>query len=101
MKSNCLIFALTRFFTRGGYFVVRKSSYGWWPHFSWSEDLVTFEKFVPHGPCKQRVIPPLWFTGRPFAYRPTVPGRLYRVDDPISASLSKKLSEFAYAERDS
>jgi len=105
MKSNCLIFAATRFFSRGGYLIVRKSSYGWWPHFSWSEDLVTFEKFVPLGPCEKRIIPPLLFRGQPFSYRPTVPGRLYRLKpgegDPTITQISRKVSEFAYAERDS
>lgn len=39
MRSNCLIFALVKWRKYGGYLVIRKSRYGWWPHFIWCRDL--------------------------------------------------------------
>lgn len=61
-KSNCLIFALKRFWRSGGYLIFRRSSYGWWPHVLWSRDLKAFEEFTtdekfPH------TCPPLFFKG--------------------------------------
>lgn len=62
MKSNCIIFALQRWFSLGGYIVLRKSNYGWWPHMIWTKDLATFEEFTP--PVHQaRAFPPLVFNG--------------------------------------
>lgn len=47
--SNCLIFALGKFFKEGRYLVIRKSRYGWWPHFIWCKDLkdAEIEHYVP------------------------------------------------------
>lgn len=47
--SNCLIFAVWRWATRGGYLVLRRSHHGWWPHVIWCEDLrdATIEHYVP------------------------------------------------------
>lgn len=47
--SNCLIFALWRWITRGGYLVIRRSHYGWWPHIIWCEHLhdAEIEHYVP------------------------------------------------------
>ncbi len=45
--GNCLWYAFSRWMTKGGYLIVRKSRYGWWPHFLWSPDLKTFEQFRP------------------------------------------------------
>lgn len=61
-RSNCLIFALTRVFTFGGYLHLRKSNYGWWPHVFWSADLFNFEEFTPLSHQTQRW-PPLFFYG--------------------------------------
>jgi hypothetical protein len=62
VKSNCILFALRRWFSRGGYIVLRKSNYGWWPHMIWTKDFVTFEEFTP--PVHYaRVFPPLVFEG--------------------------------------
>lgn len=61
--SNCLIWALWRWFRDGGYLIVRKSRYGWWPHFLWSRDLLMIEQFVPRIPNHHRRIPPLLFDG--------------------------------------
>jgi hypothetical protein len=62
-RSNCLIFALTKWVKHGGYLVVRKSRWGPFPHFLWSPDLQRFESYVPIDPRK-RLIPPLLFRGR-------------------------------------
>jgi hypothetical protein len=62
MRSNCLVFALCRWFHRGGYLIIRKSRYGWFPHFLWSPDLNTFHSFKPINP-RERIIPPLIFRG--------------------------------------
>lgn len=45
--SNCFFFAVGKYLKHGGYIVIRHSDYGWWPHFLWSSDLVTFEQFHP------------------------------------------------------
>jgi hypothetical protein len=64
MISNCLFFALHRWWCRGGYVVIRKSRYGrWWWHFLWSKDLKWFESFVPVTPNHKRRFPPLLFRG--------------------------------------
>jgi hypothetical protein len=62
MKSNCIIFALRRCFRLGGYIVLRKSNYGWWPHMIWTKDLATFEEFTPPE-HHQAAFPPLLFNG--------------------------------------
>lgn len=49
MVGNCLPFALYRWFTRGGYLVIRRSHFGYWPHFIWCSDLrdAQIEHWVP------------------------------------------------------
>lgn len=61
--GNCLCYALSKWFHEGGYIVVRKSKFGWWPHFLWSKDLRTFEQFGPPSP-RSRILPPPIFRGR-------------------------------------
>jgi hypothetical protein len=62
MKSNCIIYALKQWFSLGGYIVLRKSNYGWWPHMIWTKDFATFEEFTP--PVHSvRAFPPLIFNG--------------------------------------
>lgn len=65
MRSNCLIFAIQRL-CDDGYLIVRKSRYGWWPHFIYAKSIdgVEVENFVPFKhidwkslPWWQRVIP--------------------------------------------
>lgn len=63
MRSNCLLFALSRWRERGGYIVITRSLFGWWPHFEWSADLKTFEQFAPFGRKRKRLFPPLYFRG--------------------------------------
>jgi hypothetical protein len=61
--SNSLLFAVRQLLQHGGYIVMRKSHHGWWPHFLWSADLVTFEEFQPIVPAHTRRLPPLLFRG--------------------------------------
>jgi hypothetical protein len=68
-KSNCLIFALMRLWQSGGYLILRRSSYGWWPHVLWSRDLLEFEEFTTDDKFS-RVCPPLLFTGFIHAWAP-------------------------------
>lgn len=60
--SNCLAFVLAQLLRKGGYLVIRRSHYGPFPHFLWSQDLITFQEFVPVDP-RRRIIPPLAFVG--------------------------------------
>jgi hypothetical protein len=46
-RSNCLFYVLKRCWQDGGYFIIRKSNHGWWPHFIWSGDLTSFAEFIP------------------------------------------------------
>jgi len=66
MRANCLIFAVARYWAQGGYLVLRRSRFGWWPHVLWSADLVTFEEFVPTRVemLRRRKLPPVVFQGR-------------------------------------
>jgi hypothetical protein len=67
--SNCLVFALRRFWQRGGYVVMVWSDYGWWPHFVWSPDLQQFEEWSPARKAR-KWFPPLVFRGAVKAWRP-------------------------------
>lgn len=69
-RSNCVIFALRQWQTRGGWIVVRPSRYGWWWHMEWSPDLVIFHSFDPIRPKRRRLLPPLWFEGKVRVYQP-------------------------------
>jgi hypothetical protein len=46
-NCSCIIFALWRWFSQGGYIALRKANYGWLPHMMWTKDFVTFEEFTP------------------------------------------------------
>lgn len=64
--SNCLIFALWRLATRGGYLLMRRSRWGWWPHFLWAETLdpPRIEHYAPLGGGRPRWLPPPLFSGQ-------------------------------------
>jgi hypothetical protein len=62
-KSNCLIFAFQHWFKFGGYVCIRKSNYGWWPHFLWTQDLKVFEEFHPVRKKQKGWLPPFIFCG--------------------------------------
>ena len=63
MWSNCYLFAIQQWYRHGGYIVLTKSQYGWWPHAFHSEDLRRFTDFVPLAPKRRRWLPPLVFRG--------------------------------------
>jgi len=57
-RSNCLIFALRRFYAEGGYIIVRRSHFGWWWHFSWTRSLSEPPiAYVPQRPIEWRKLP--------------------------------------------
>lgn len=47
--SNCLLFVIEKWRKYDGYVAIRKSKYGWWPHFIWIKKLnnAEIEHFVP------------------------------------------------------
>jgi hypothetical protein len=62
-RSNCLFFAIGRYWRYRGHIIVRPSHFGWWPHFMWSSDLLTFEEFEPVADKRQSWLPPVIFRG--------------------------------------
>lgn len=62
--SNCLIFALKKFFIEGGYLIIRKSHWGPFPHFLWAKSLegIEVEHYAPINP-KERKVPSFLFKG--------------------------------------
>lgn len=62
--SNCIVYAVKRFVKEGGYLIIHKSRFGWWPHMMWSEDLRTFWEFEPEQAKKKHRFPPLIFRGK-------------------------------------
>jgi hypothetical protein len=69
--SNCFAYAVGQWWAHGGYVVVYRSHFGWWPHFLWSPDLKTFYEFMPVAPKRRRIFPPLWFRGTMRIWRGT------------------------------
>lgn len=61
--SNCLLFVVVRWWRLGGFVIIRKSQHGWWPHFLWSPDLITFEEFQPAIPNHHLKFPPPLYRG--------------------------------------
>lgn len=62
-RSNCLVWAGWRFWTRGGYIVARRSRFSAViPHFLWSRDLRTFWSYSPIKP-RRPAWDCLWFRG--------------------------------------
>lgn len=62
--SNCLFYALNKWYHEGGYLLVRKSFFGWWPHFLHMSLDGEITHFSPIGPKRKRILPPLLFKGR-------------------------------------
>lgn len=57
-RSNCLIFALRRWFKHGGYLIVRRSRFGWWIHVMWAQSLLDAPlSYVPGKPIPWRSLP--------------------------------------------
>ena len=53
--SNCFLYAVSQWLKSGGYIVIRKSRWGWWPHFLHAQLDTTSNKleidhFVPVEP---------------------------------------------------
>lgn len=46
-RSNCLLWALRQFITQGGWLLLTRSEYGWWPHAAWSPDLRAVYAYMP------------------------------------------------------
>jgi hypothetical protein len=45
--TNCIVFVMSKWLDEGGYIVLRKSRFGWWPHFLWARSLSEMEHLVP------------------------------------------------------
>jgi hypothetical protein len=43
--------------------IVRRSTHGWWPHFLYSADLITFEEYTPAKPNHHLILPPPFYRG--------------------------------------
>ena len=76
---NCLTFALAVWrYGRGDHLVIRKSHWGWFPHFKVMFELqdgsIVIKEFVPSEP-RRRWIPPLFFRGE------VITSRFRREDD--------------------
>jgi len=61
--SNCWLFALGRLFRRGGFLIISKSEWGWWPHLMWSPDMRTLHQFEPTEKKRRRLLPPFIYRG--------------------------------------
>lgn len=55
--SNCLLVAISLWWRRGGYLVIRKSRSTWVPHFMWARSIEGIEivEFKPVKPLRNRV----------------------------------------------
>lgn len=63
MRSNCLIWAVKQWYRNGGCLLIRRSNYGWWPHFMWMNVDGTIWEYAPDHKYRQ-LIPPVLFKGR-------------------------------------
>lgn len=62
--SNCAAWAVWAYFRRGGFLILKKSEWGWWPHFMWSPDMHTCQQFEPdHKRRRGRLWPPFFYRG--------------------------------------
>lgn len=79
MVSNCLCYALGRYWREGGCVLMLQSAYGWWPHFVWTADMKTLWEFYPTRITKYpRYCPPWVFRGEPRKVSYDLPRALYR-----------------------
>lgn len=72
MVSNCYIWAKWQHWKYGGYFTRVKSQFGWWNHYTWSPDLITFHEFVPvwSKHLWRKKYPPILFRGKVHTFVP-------------------------------
>ncbi len=61
--SNCFFYAFNRWRKEGGYFVIRRSHTGWWLHFEFTLDRVTFSQYGPEDPVEGILSPPMFYHG--------------------------------------
>lgn len=62
--SNCWLWAFYNCFRRGGFLIISKSAWGWWPHVMWSPDMVSCHQFEPEKPrVRGLLFPPLIYRG--------------------------------------
>lgn len=62
-RSNCYLFAVWQLFRKGGFLIVCKSEWGWWPHVMWSPDMCTVYQFEPTEKKRRRLFPPTFYRG--------------------------------------
>ena len=62
--SNCLIFALSKFVKKGGYIIIRKSKFGPWLHFMWTDNVQDYEHYRPETPLKHPYLSKILFRGK-------------------------------------
>lgn len=58
--GNCLCWALAKWRKHGGYLVIRRSRYGWFPHFLHMDREGNIESFVPDDPKRKKLPPPVF-----------------------------------------
>jgi hypothetical protein len=87
--GNCWVYALGRWFRRGGSLIVQRSIWSWVPHVRHAEpgalDGVEISEFVPHRPYRDwfnRTFPfySIWFRGR--VRRGRLKGKTTQETDP-------------------
>jgi hypothetical protein len=62
--SNCWAWAIYAFLRRGGFLILTKSEWGWWPHVMWSPDMHSCHQFEPdHRRRWGRLFPPFIYRG--------------------------------------
>lgn len=88
--SNCFIYAIQQWKRSGGYIVIRKSRFGWWPHFlharlDSTSSKLEVDHFVPDEPK-----PPIgwrrWFPIHTIIFK----GRVHTTDQPNQDNDSAK-----------
>lgn len=63
-RSNCLLYAFSRYYYEGGWIVIEPSRFGYWPHFKFTLDGVTLYEYrgVPRLRHRHR-LPPIIYEG--------------------------------------
>ena len=67
--TNCWIFVIKKYLTKGGYIVFRRSMWSKykgivWEHAFWTPDLKTYYNVVPLDKKKKRILPPFLFESK-------------------------------------
>lgn len=80
--SNCYLVSVALWWRHGGYVLVTRSRYGWWPHMLWSRELRTVVEWEPDARKRVRWLPPVLYRGRLRTRRLCRPERGH---DPVGA----------------